>query len=83
MSVLDPNSPQGRAVAKAWREGRVIPMNAAARNNMFRAGLTPPSEPEVRKMMRDTFGIDMNSLPSGLRPGTKVGKRRKPSRLLP
>jgi hypothetical protein len=57
-----PGTHAAREIDKAWREGRVIPMNAAAFRNAstIYAGL----------------GIDINALPTGLRPGTKVGKRK-------
>ena len=62
--VVMPGSAADRYIEKAWREGRIVPMNEAARKNA--------------KAIYDGMGIPMPSLPVGLRPGTKVGERKAP-----
>jgi hypothetical protein len=55
-----PGTRAGRMIDKAWREGRVIPMNDAARRNA--------------EVVYTRLGIDPATIP-GMRPA-KVSKRK-------
>jgi hypothetical protein len=59
--IVMPGSAADREINRAWREGRVIPMNAAALRNAT--------------SIYGAMGMSVPDLPKGLRPGDKVGKR--------